>query len=140
MWSKAPSDTIGSLMNSNISDKWVKINGHYVPGRKYSAIKYKAASRGIEFDVSIDYLDTLWEQQDGRCFYTNEELDITSRDRATASLDRIDSNIGYIEGNVVWVLNEINFAKHTLTEERFLELIGKVYQHKIVRGRSESFE
>lgn len=118
-------------MNSNISEKWQKINGHFVPGRKYSSIKYNAARRGIEFDVSIEYLDELWVAQDGRCYYTNEELDITSRNRSTASLERINSDIGYVEGNVAWASAEINFCKHTLTEARFLELIEKVYQHRI---------
>jgi hypothetical protein len=121
-------------MNSNISDRWPKINGHYVPGRKYSAIKYNAARRGIHFDVSIDYLDQQWEFQNGRCFYTGVELDLASRDGATASLDRKDSSIGYIEGNVRWVEKDINYCKYTLSEDRFLDLIVQIYEHAI-RGK-----
>lgn len=45
-----------------------------------------------------------------------------------ASLDRIDSSLGYIEGNVQWVLREINFMKGNLDEEYFKNIciaIGK---------------
>lgn len=105
---------------------WPLVNGHYVPGRKYSAIKYNALRRNIDFDVSIDYLDQLWVEQDGCCFYTGEALDLKSRYGATASLDRRDSRFGYLEGNVTWVHVDINFMKHTLTEKRFLEIIQKI--------------
>lgn len=113
------------------TSKWIKVNGYYLPGRKYSAIKYNAERRGIEFNVSRDYLDLLWILQGGQCYYTGEELDISSRNRSTASLDRKDSNFGYIRDNVVWVHNEVNFAKHTLSEARFLEIIEKIYERKI---------
>lgn len=113
------------------TSKWIKVNGYYLPGRKYSAIKYGAARRGIPFDLTRDYLDLLWIIQEGRCYYTGEELDITSRSGATASLDRKDSNYGYVKHNVVWVHNDVNFAKHTLSETRFLEIIEKIYERKI---------
>jgi hypothetical protein len=127
-------------MNSNISDRWQKINGHYVPGRKYSAIKYNANRRGIDFDVSIDHLDKIWEEQQGRCYYTDIELDITSRNNATASLDRRDSTQGYIEGNVIWVDKDVNYCKYTLTEERFLQLVEKIYLHKVRGEEVNKFE
>lgn len=121
--------TLGKVpMEVVTEDKWIKVNGHYVPGRKYSAIKYNAARRNIHFDVSIDYLDMQWVLQGGRCYYSDEVLDIRSRNRATASLDRKDSSLGYIEGNVVWVHNDVNFAKHTLSEERFLEIVNKIHE------------
>lgn len=108
----------------------MKVNGFYLPGRKYSAIKYNAARRGIPFDVSIKYLDMQWIIQSGKCYYTGEDLDIKSRDRATASLDRRDSTKGYVQGNVVWVHKDVNFAKHVLTEDRFLEIVEKIHERR----------
>jgi hypothetical protein len=127
-------DILMTLQENGIQSpntKWIKVNGYYLPGRKYSAIKYNAARRGIEFDVSRDYLDLLWILQGGQCYYTGEELDISSRSGATASLDRKDSRYGYIRDNVVWVHNDVNFAKHVLSEQRFLEIIEKIYERKI---------
>lgn len=111
--------------------EWIKVNGFYLPSRKYSAIKYNAARRGIPFDLSRDYLDMLWVIQQGRCYYTGEVLDISSRSGSTASLDRIDSNVGYVRNNVRWVHNDLNFMKHTLSESRFLEIIEKIHERKI---------
>ena len=127
-------------MNSNTSDRWPRVNGHYVPGRKYSAIKYNANRRGIPFNVSIEHLDKIWEEQEGRCYYTNEELDVTSRNNATASLDRRDSTQGYIEGNVIWVDKDVNYCKYTLSEDRFLDLIEKIYRFKVQRKEVKEFE
>lgn len=118
-------------MNSTDVEKWRKVNGHYLPGRKYSAYRYNALRRGIEFDLTIDYLDQLWEIQDGKCYYTGVELDITSRLGATGSLDRLDSTVGYVQGNVVWSLVPVNFAKQSLTEDDFLAMVEKIYEYKI---------
>lgn len=40
----------------------------------------------------------------------------------TASLDRIDSKKGYIEGNVQWVHRHINIMKNSYDEDYFKEL------------------
>ncbi len=45
---------------------------------------------------------------------------------ATASLDRIDSNQGYIEGNVRWVHKDVNRVKWSLTDQEFFELANRV--------------
>jgi hypothetical protein len=121
------------LQNNEIgpqNDKWRQVNGHYVPGRKFSAIKYNAARRGIPFDLTIEYLDELWLLQNGQCLYSGEDLDITSRNGATASLDRKNSNLGYVEGNVAWVHNDVNYLKHTLDEDRLFELIEKIHERR----------
>lgn len=41
---------------------------------------------------------------------------------ATASLDRIDSNKGYIKGNVQWVHKKINQMKWLFSKNEFIEL------------------
>jgi len=40
----------------------------------------------------------------------------------TASLDRIDSNIGYIKGNIQWVSQCINYMKNTMTHEETIKI------------------
>lgn len=40
----------------------------------------------------------------------------------TASLDRIDSSKGYIEGNVQWLHKDVNRSKFTKSDEEFIEL------------------
>jgi len=48
------------------------------------------------------------------------------RDKYIASLDRIDNNKGYIEGNVQWVIKKINYMKNTLSEKNFINLCNKI--------------
>ena len=57
----------------------------------------------------------------------------TRRTSYTASIDRLDSDIGYTEGNVVWCCYFYNIAKNNLREDEFLELCKKLadYQNKL---------
>lgn len=43
-----------------------------------------------------------------------------------ASLDRIDSSKGYIEGNVEFVCLAVNYAKNGFSKEQMIEFFGKV--------------
>ena len=48
-----------------------------------------------------------------------------------ASLDRIDSKLGYIEDNVQWVTSKVNMMKQHYTQEEFLEVCGNVANYKV---------
>ena len=47
----------------------------------------------------------------------------------TASIDRIDSKSGYIEGNIQWVHKFINSMKLDHTQEEFIKLCKAVVNH-----------
>lgn len=49
--------------------------------------------------------------------------------KQTASLDRIDSNEGYIVGNVQWVHLVLNRMKSNLKETQFIEWCNLVVKH-----------
>ena len=77
--------------------------------------------------LSVEYLDSLWLSQQGRCAYTGEDLWFgRSKVNGNASLDRIDSAFGYIEGNVQFVHKDVNIMKWDLSEKRFLEICKKI--------------
>ena len=46
-----------------------------------------------------------------------------------ASLDRIDSSIGYVEGNVQWVSKQANLSKHVMSMSELYEFCRKVLNH-----------
>jgi hypothetical protein len=46
-------------------------------------------------------------------------------------LDRIDSNLGYVVGNVQWVLKEINIMKHTMSHDYFINLCSIISNNHI---------
>jgi hypothetical protein len=51
---------------------------------------------------------------------------IASKTLTTASLDRIDSSIGYVEGNVQWIYKPLNTMKGTLSNQEFIQLCKEV--------------
>lgn len=104
--------------------------GIYVSGRVFSAIKYKAKLRGIDFNIDLPFLDELYKLQNGLCYYSGLPIDAKTRNQVTASLDRTDSALGYVPSNVRWVHKEVNFMKHTASEEHFFELIDKIHERR----------
>jgi hypothetical protein len=49
--------------------------------------------------------------------------------RGTASLDRIDSTLGYVTGNVQWVHKSVNHMKSDTPEEEFVEWCRRIVAH-----------
>ena len=97
----------------------------------FNKIKNTAKHRNLEFNITIEYIWELFLKQNRRCALSGQLLTFPKgykeRIEATASLDRIDSSKGYIEGNVQWLSKEVNFMKYTLTESRFIELCKLIY-------------
>ena len=98
-----------------------------IPKTHFTSIKNGATGRNLTYDVSEDYLNIVFNQQNGICPITGLKLEFTQSDRptrdrwqTTASLDRIDSNAGYIEGNVRWVHKDINKMRSNHTDAKFL--------------------
>lgn len=106
-------------------------------GTFYSRIRKNARDRGLAFEVTPQYLWELFEKQNKRCAYTGKPLKMVRKlvngrfnYRAnTASLDRIDSSLGYVEGNLQWVTKPINFLKATHSHVEFLRLCRAVAYH-----------
>ena len=84
------------------------------------------AGRGKRVTVTLEQLDTTWRASGGRCALSG--LPITFEDR-TASLDRINSEIGYEAGNIQWVHKHINRMKLDHPETTFVELCRAVVRH-----------
>lgn len=103
-----------------------------ISGYTWGAIRNNAKQRGIVFTITIDYAWKLFVLQDGKCALSGLPLHFnTLRQRdpnavTTASLDRIDSTKGYVEGNVQWLHKNVNFMKHSLSQEVFIYLCHKV--------------
>lgn len=113
------------------SIKWVgcgKLSGQY-----FSHIKCKARQRNLVFEIDIKYAWALFEKQDSRCALTDLPINLkysrrTSDPEQTASLDRIDPNLGYVKDNLQWVHKKINIMKNNFSQERFLEICCAVAQ------------
>ncbi len=96
--------------------------------------KAGAKSREYPFTVSIDNLQDILEKQDFKCAYTNIEMlcpktFLEKREMTSSpylvSLDRIDNDLGYIEGNVQFVCVWANKARGAYKDELFRDILKK---------------
>lgn len=92
---------------------------------RYGKLRKNAETRKIEFEVSMEHLWDLFVSQNNICAITGDHLASIN----DASLDRIDSSKGYIEGNVQWVTKQANLSKHVMSMEQLYEFCRKVLNH-----------
>jgi hypothetical protein len=98
------------------------ISGTYIAKTISSAV-----SRKIKFDVEPKDLWQKFLDQNGNCVYTGSRLSFASsykrcKTEQTASLDRIDSSLGYTKDNIQWVHKKINWMKWEIDESVFVEM------------------
>jgi hypothetical protein len=99
-----------------------------IPIHYFRRIRDGAKKRGLEFTVNREYLDSILIKQEYKCILSGESLVVaeTASKEGTASLDRIDSSKGYIEGNLQWVHKDVNAIKWNLKQSRFIDLCRKI--------------
>lgn len=92
----------------------------------------------IKVEITIEYAWNLFLQQNKKCNLSGLELKFGSSSHSnTASLDRIDSSKGYIEGNVQWVHKHINFMKRTYSQQYFIQMCNLVVNNSKNGGQCE---
>jgi hypothetical protein len=87
-----------------------------------------------EYDIDPEFLSELWKKQNGKCAYTGITMILPEskkrfckyRSIEKASLDRIDTTKGYLKGNVEFVCQGINFAKHDYSKQEVMSFIQKI--------------
>lgn len=92
-----------------------------IPADFWYNIVNGARQRGIKFYISIEYAWNLFLNQKRKCKLSNLELSF-SKEKRTASLDRIDSSKDYIENNVQWIHKDINLMKNKFPQKDFIEI------------------
>jgi hypothetical protein len=94
--------------------------------KKLLNIYQSAMDRKLEFNLSFDSVKTLLKFP--TCYYTGRKFD--NEGPYARSIDRIDSNKGYIEGNVVSCTVDINGKKSNLSDDEIELLYNKIVLHK----------
>ena len=95
----------------------------------------KAKRREKRIDISVKDLFDIWNLQKGICVYSKVALlHPVSKGKNnpvyTASLDRIDSSIGYIKNNIQFVSIAVNYMKNTMTDSEVKNFINILKQQK----------
>jgi hypothetical protein len=95
-----------------------------ITGNFFYSMRKRAKKSNIPFDITIEYIWDLYLKQDKKCALSGVDISFSidrhkNKSDQTASLDRIDSSKGYVEGNLQWVHKTVNAIKWHLGEEEF---------------------
>lgn len=109
-------------------------NGYgQVSGSYISSVRAGASRRGIGFSIDAEYAWDVFNAQGGECALTGIKLIMTYDGKRnatnTASIDRIDSSKGYIEGNIQWVHKDINAMKLGMSDTDFISYCKLVIEY-----------
>jgi hypothetical protein len=96
---------------------------------KMGSIRAKSKEKGLQLNIDVEYLISIYKEQQGRCRICNVQMTHVYGELTTISIDRIDSDIGYIKGNVQLVCRAINLAKQHLPNQSIIEFIQKVREN-----------
>lgn len=108
-----------------------------IGGSYWCAVRNHARQKDREFSITIQYAWEIWENQNGCCALSGVQLKfayradcLKGRDEQTASLDRIDSSLGYVVGNVQWIHKDIQRMKMDMDEAAFIEWCSRISQQQ----------
>jgi len=94
--------------------------------RRIGSYKKTSKELNIEYDINADYLLELFHNQNGKCYYTGEQMEWNNygcgrglQSPLTLSVDRLTPNLGYVKGNVVLCGHRTNTSKGARTENEF---------------------
>ena len=79
----------------------------------------------LEYNLTLEYIKELLLKQEYKDYYTGQ----VPENYEDYSVDRIDSNLGYIEGNIVITTNRVNAMKNDMSTEEFKKLISDIYKN-----------
>lgn len=79
----------------------------------------------LEYNLTLEYIKELLLKQEYKDYYTGQ----VPENYEDYSIDRIDSNLGYIEGNIVITTNRVNTMKNDMSIEEFKKLISDIYKN-----------
>jgi hypothetical protein len=119
---------------NNIKNFGDKKNGYDISKHSYNKNDEFTGLRGFlrriknkyyDYDIDLFYLKEVWDSQN-KCVYSGVNLILPrwkgyNNPLYTASVDRIESDKGYVKGNIQFVSITANLAKNSMTHEQMIE-------------------
>ena len=94
----------------------------------FSGVQRSAKRRNIPFAITIKDAADKFDEQSGCCALTGMPLKMNTCVHSEASLDRIDSDLGYTKDNIQWVHKDVNIMKNCFTTDWFIRLCTLVVE------------
>ena len=99
-----------------------------MPDTYYQRIISTSQRGNLDFNLNKNYLEELFIQQNNSCYLTGLSVSFSQNN---ISLDRINSKLGYIKGNVKWSLKDINLMKWEYNVKYFIALCHRVATYNL---------
>ena len=91
---------------------------------------HKTRSKRFDFTITKDDVIELYDEQNGKCAYTNTPLVFRNKKnihiKNVVSIDRTDSRLGYNRNNIQLVHKDVNIVKYTSSHTDFVELCSTI--------------
>lgn len=98
-----------------------------IPYSWFNRLGRAAKNRKLSFEITIEDVWNIYIKQNKKCAFTGDDVIFDSvRGRQTASIDRIDSGLGYTKDNIQIIRKECNIMKQNYTDEFFISICKKV--------------
>jgi hypothetical protein len=101
----------------------------------------KRPSKTLEMTITKDDLIELYNKQHGYCALSGIKMEHTINNNENSvenkyniSIDRINSNVGYVKDNIQLVCWVINQMKSDIDPELFLGIITKIYNKSVINN------
>ena len=117
----------------------------------FTSFKKSRISKGKYFseEVNIDFLWGLFLKQQKKCAisgvdivlnpqWSSQNKGVITDNTQTASLDRIDSSLGYSTDNVQWVHKSVNLMKGQMDDRTFIEFCRIIADNNIKLFKEEN--
>lgn len=98
------------------------MNNNFVKA-KVDQCKRRAIRKGFDFNITEEYINKMYEHQNGRCKASGVKMtqEVGSY-RGAMSIDRINPDKGYIFGNIQLLCAAVNRMKADMTQGEFIKL------------------
>jgi hypothetical protein len=96
-------------------------------------------SRGRIVSVTLKHIWELYLSQSGVCVLSHRPIDFKGvGTNFSASLDRIDSKLDYVEGNLQWLHKDVNRSKWDLDQNTFISMCKAITNYRLTKDDSIS--
>lgn len=100
-----------------------------ISGSYWGSVTGNARRRDLRFEVTKEQVWDIYERQGHKCALSGVPI-IFSLDKhqRTASIDRIDSSLGYTISNIQIVHRVVNKMKNNFNQNQFIEMCGHIHR------------
>ena len=95
---------------------------------RWKETKYRAKKKQLDFTITIQDFLSQYQNQNGKCYYTGRLLTnlIDKIENFSLSIDRVNSDVGYVKNNIVLCGSIVNKMKLNLSTEQFISICSEI--------------